>query len=482
MQDRETAAAAAESELTNLGVAEAAQAIRKGEVSAEAYVSALLRHARRNADLKAFITVDEQGALSAAREADQARAKGRNAPLLGVPLGVKDSYLTAGLRTTLGVGALKDFPPTEDANAVATLRGAGAIVLGKNNLVELSYGLTGENAPWGQAANPHAAGHITGGSSSGSAAAVAARLVPAALGGDTIGSIRVPASLCGVVGFKPTTRRWPREGVAPISHTLDTTGVFARSVKDCALIDQVVTNAPAADQEIRGHLKGARFAFAPRQYLSLVDPEVEAKFRSTLVRLADAGAEIVEIDLGEDFQGLALQTTWGLFFRETKASLTEFLERHAIPVTFEELHASLRPGIKDAWDHFVIPGAAGYLSEDAYHALTVDRLALKERMGQVFTRHGANALIFPTTPCTAPVVDHQVQFTVAGQAVDFRVLANNTIPASGAGLPGISLPIGIDNHHLPIGMELDGQEGQDRALLGLAARVETVLRAQSGTI
>jgi mandelamide amidase len=279
------------------------------------------------------------------------------------------------------------------------------------------------------------------------------------------------------VGFKPTTRRWPREGVAPISHTLDTTGVFARSVEDCALIDQVVTGAPAAKPDAGADLKGIRFAFAPRQYLNPVDPEIKAQFRNTLLRLAEAGAEIVEIDLGEDFQPLALRTTWSLFFRETKASLTEFLERHAIPITFEDLHEGLRAGIKDAWDHFVIPGAPGYLSEQAYHALATDRLAVRERMSEVFTRHGAHALIFPTTPCTAPTVDRQTQFTVGGQEADFRVLANNTIPASAAGLPGISLPIGRDSHDLPTGLELDGPEGEDRALLGLAARVEKVLSA-----
>ncbi|HEY4031648.1 MAG TPA: amidase family protein [Caulobacteraceae bacterium] len=462
-------------ELVGLGVAGAAEAIRRGEVSAETYVSALLDRARQQDGLRAFITLDESGSLAAAREADRARAKGLDAPLLGVPLGVKDSYLTAGLRTTLGVGALKDFRPTEDAEAVGMLKAAGAIVLGKNNLVELSYGLTGDNGPYGQVGNPHAHGHVTGGSSSGSAAAVAARLVPGTLGGDTIGSIRVPASLCGVVGFKPTTRRWPREGVAPISHTLDTTGVFARAVEDCALIDLVVTGAPAQGLEARSDLKGTRFAFAPRQYLNRIDPEVEVQFRNTLLRLADAGADIIEIDLGEDFQALALQTTWSLFFRETKASLADFLERHAIPVSFEDLHDGLRPGIKEAWDHFVIPGAPGYLSEQAYHALKVDRLAVKERMSAVFTRHGANALIFPTTPCTAPTVERQSQFTVGGQEVDFRVLANNTIPTSAAGLPGISLPIGLDGHGLPIGMELDGPEGHDRALLQLAARVEKVL-------
>jgi mandelamide amidase len=464
-------------ELTRLGVSGAAKAIRRGEVSAENYVSALLAEARQDEGLRAFITLDEPGALSAAREADKARAKGLSAPLLGVPLGIKDSYLTAGLRTTLGVGALRDFQPTEDAEAAALLKAAGAIVLGKTNLVELSYGLTGDNGPYGQVGNPHAPGHVTGGSSSGSAAAVAAGLVPAALGGDTIGSIRVPASLCGVVGFKPTTRRWPRGGVAPISHTLDTTGVFARSVEDCVLVDQIVTGAPAAELEGRIDLGGNRFAFAPRQYLNPVNPEVEAQFRAALLRLADAGAEIVEIDLGEDFQALALHTTWSLFFRETKASLSEFLERHAIPVTFEDLHEGLRAGVKEAWDHFVIPGAPGYLSEQAYHALSTDRLAVKERMSEIFTRHGAHALVFPTTPCTAPKVDRQTQFTVGGQEVDFRVLANNTIPASAAGLPGVSLPIGPDSHGLPIGLELDGPEGEDRALLGLAARVEKILSA-----
>ena len=481
MQDQQAKAATANMpssmELTRLGVAAAADAIRRGEVSAEAYVSALLAEARRNEDLRAFITLDESGALSAARAADKARAKGLDAPLLGVPLGIKDSYLTAGLRTTLGVEALGDFQPTEDAAAVATLRTAGAIVLGKTNLVELSYGLTGDNGPYGQVGNPHSRDHVTGGSSSGSAAAVAAGLTPATLGGDTIGSIRVPASLCGVVGFKPTTRRWPREGVAPISHTLDTTGVFARSVEDCALIDQIVTHTPAAEAEVTANLKGIRLAFAPRQYLDLVDPEVEARFRRTLVRLAEAGAEIVEIDMGEDFQALTLRTTWSLFFRETKTSLTEFLKHHAIPATFEDLHEGLRAGVKDAWDHFVIPDAPSYLPEQAYQALAVDRLAIKERMSEVFTRHGARALIFPTTPCTAPTIERQSQFTIAGREVDSRVLANNTIPTSAAGLPGISLPIGLDDHGLPIGLELDGSEGEDRALLGLAARVEKVLSA-----
>ena len=171
--------------------------------------------------------------LAAARHADKARAAGSTAPLLGVPLGVKDSYATRGLRTTLGTGILGSFRPNEDAEIVSAIKDAGGIVFGKNNLVEMSYGLTGNNINYGQVKNPYSYEHVAGGSSSGSGASVAARIVPAALGGDTVGSIRVPASLCGVVGFKPTTGRWSRDGVAPISHTLDTTGVLARTVEDC---------------------------------------------------------------------------------------------------------------------------------------------------------------------------------------------------------------------------------------------------------
>src|SRR5262245_48729075 len=291
-------------DLTSLGVAAAAAAVRNGDITSEAYTTALLQRARALAELNAFITINEAAVLEAARGADKARAAGSAAPLLGVPLGVKDSYLTKGLPTSLGLDSLAHFVPREDADAVDAIKRAGALVFGKNNLVEMSYGLTGHNARFGQVKNPHAPDRASGGSSSGSAAAVAAGLVPASLGGDTVGSIRVPASFCGVVGFKPTTGRWPRNGVAPISHTLDTTGVFTRSVEDCALLDQVVTGEQATEFSDSHDLKGARLAFAPRQFLNLVDPEVETRFREVVRRLQDAGAEIVEVDLGEDFNAL----------------------------------------------------------------------------------------------------------------------------------------------------------------------------------
>ncbi|UGY05820.1 amidase family protein [Bradyrhizobium quebecense] len=467
-----------------LGLAAAAAAIRNGEITSEAYTAALLRRARTLAELNAFITIDEAAVLAAARNADKARAAGLAAPLLGVPLGVKDSYLTKGLPTSLGLDSLAHFVPREDADAVRAIKSSGALVFGKNNLVEMSYGLTGHNARYGQVKNPHARGRVAGGSSSGSAASVAAGLVPASLGGDTIGSIRVPASFCGVVGFKPTTGRWPRKGVAPISHTLDTTGVFARSVEDCILVDQVVTGEQAAESSDGGYgLKGARLAFAPRQFLDLVDSEVETRFRSVVRRLQDAGAEVVEVDLGDDFNALVQTATWGIFAHETMGAISEFLRRHDIPTTFEAIYEGLKPQLRQAWGHIVLPGGAGATSAEAYQtALDVSRPEIQRRVNTAFVSHGALVILQPTTPCTAPLIEEQATVHIAGQEVSYLALANHTISASSVGLPGINLPVGLSRAGLPIGLELDAPLRSDRTLLALARKIEGVLGAEPTAI
>ncbi len=458
-----------------ISVAQAARAMRDGKFSAEAYAESLLWRAREQSALQAFITIDDEAVIAAAAAVDKARAAGASDPLLGIPLGVKDSYLTSGLRTTLGVSNLRNFVPDHDAGVVGAVKGAGAIIFGKNNLVEMSFGLTGDNGPYGQVKNPHAHERVSGGSSSGSAAAVAAGIVPAAFGGDTIGSIRVPASLCGVVGFKPTTGRWPRDGVAPISHVLDTTGVFTRTVEDCELIDQVVTKSPPSTTAEQGDLTGVRFAYAPKQYLDLVDTHVEARFYEVIRRLRDGGAEVVEVDFGDEFAPLANETTWNLFFRETMEAITDFLRDNDIPSSFDEIYGDLKPGLKEVWQHLVLPTGSKWLTPDAYHkALTVDRPKIQRLFSEAFAKSGAEALISPTTPCTAPEIGKENEFLIGGTQVTFAALAQNTIPASGAGLPAISLPMGKVSNDLPIGLEIDAPADGDRRLLTLARRVEAL--------
>jgi mandelamide amidase len=469
-------AASAKAERASLGLMAAAKAIRRGDLTSEAYTTALLRRARLLGDLNAFITIDEVGLLAAARDADKARAAGSSLPLLGVPLGIKDSYLTQGIPTSLGLKPLAGFVPQEDAEAVGAVKEAGALVFGKTNLVEMSFGLTGHNEAYGQVRNPICRDRVSGGSSSGSAAAVAAGIVPASLGGDTIGSIRVPASLCGVIGFKPTTGRWPRGGVAPISPTFDTTGVIARSVEDCALIDGVVTGAVATGRAATAAgLQGVRLAYAPRQFLDLIEPDVEARFREALVWLCDAGADVVEVDLGNDFAALSQSATWSIFFHETMGAVSAFLRDHDIPITFEGVVDSLKPELQGAWRSMVMPDGGGATSIETYQAaLMASRPEIQRRFDVIFAEHGVQAMLQPTTPCTAPLIDQQTKFLIGERDVSDLVLANHTLVASLLGLPGISLPAGRSRGGLPIGLELDAPVKSDRALLGLAWRIEDV--------
>ncbi len=461
----------------DLGLTAAARAIRNGDMTSEAFTSALLHRARAEADLNAFISIDETKVLAAAREADKAREAGASSPLLGVPLGVKDSYLTKGLPTSLGLEPLAQFVPQEDAEAVRAIKDAGALVFGKNNLVEMSFGLTGHNAGYGQVKNPVSRDRVSGGSSSGSAASVAAGIVPASLGGDTIGSIRVPASLCGVVGFKPTTGRWPRGGVAPISHTLDTTGVIARSVEDCTLVDQIVTGATFSNisTAVSG-LEDVRLVYAPRQFLDLVEPGVEARFREVVQHLRDVGAEVIEVDLGDDFNNLASSATWSIMFHETMGAVSEFLRQHHVPLTFNGVVDSLKPELQAAWRYMILPDGGGATSPETYRAaLTVSKPEVQRRIDAALTEHGAQAILQPTTPCTAPLIEQQVKFLIGEREVNDLVLADHTLVASLLGLPGISIPVGTSHDGLPIGVELDAPANGDRLLLGIAHRIEGVL-------
>ena len=464
--------------LHDLTVTEAAAAIKDGSVSASTYAAALLS---RNRDLKgrnAFITIYEDVVLEAAAKADEHRSAGKIlGPLHGVPIAVKDSMNTFDLPTSIGTKVLAGFRPKKDATIVASLRNAGAIIFGKNNLVEMSYGLTGLNAHYGQAVNPYDLTRVTGGSSGGAGASVGGRLVPAAFGGDTVGSIRVPASFSGVVGFRPSTGRWAGTGVAPIANTFDTPGPMARSVADVALLDAVVTGSSLSlASSSAKSLKGVRFGFAPQTHLDLVDQEVERTFYESLAKLKDAGAEVVEIDLGDDFQTLAYQANWPIFFHETTPHVTEYLKEIQAPVSFDDIYKGLGANVDFFWSDAVVPGAPNYVSvADYQHSLNVLRPSLQQRYADAFRANGIEAILFPTTPLVAPPIGTSSVVTIAGKEVPALNIAKNVFASSCAGLPGISIPMGLSSGGLPIGLELDGKAGDDVRLLDIAALVSSVL-------
>jgi indoleacetamide hydrolase len=467
-------------DLTELTVSSAAKAIKHGDVSAREYAAALLVRSKEHADLNAFIAVNADVLLEAAEKADKDQRSGKpTGPLHGVPIGIKDSMCTIDLPTSIGTKVLASFRPERDATVVAAVRMAGGIVFGKNNLVEMSYGLTGLNEHHGQAKNPYDKQRVTGGSSSGAGASVGARLVPAALGGDTVGSIRVPASFCGVVGFRPTTGRWPGANIAPISHAFDTPGPMARSVEDCALLDAVVTGRGLPNaSEAQGSLEGVRVGIAPKQFLDIIDPEVEQTFFATIVKLKAAGMEVVELDLGDDFASLADRANWPIFFHDTMPHVTEYLREIGAPVTFEDIFEGLGSNLKDFWRDNVVPGGRSFVSENTFReSMDIHRPALRKRYADAFRSSGIGALLFPTTPLVAPPLTTGDEITIAGRAVSFINIAKNAFPSSCAALPGISVPMGLSSLGLPMGLEMDGKSGDDEKLLSLAVRVSAVIGA-----
>src|ERR1700722_1414231 len=285
-------AVAGPSELCNLSAVEAVARMSQGALPAERYAEALLARCRAAKALNAFITLEPDRVLEDARSRDRERAAGaKPGPLFGLPIPVKDSVNTRNYPTTGGTPALRHFRPKEDAPVVAALRGAGAIVLGKTNLHELSFGWTSNNLAFGAVRNPYDLTRIPGGSSGGTAAAIAARLAPLGVAEDTEGSIRVPAAFCGIAGFRPTTGRYSTRACVPISPLFDQVGPHARNVADLALFDSVAASDGSPLQA--PSLQGLRLGVVRDYWFVGLDPEVERVTDRALEQLRSAGVEIV---------------------------------------------------------------------------------------------------------------------------------------------------------------------------------------------
>ena len=456
---------------TALTISEAAAAIRRGETTALAYAEALLAQADKAASLNAFIHHHPEQVRAAARAADT-KTSAAAGPLHGVPLALKDNLDTADMPTTGGTPGLKGHRPKRNAQVVQKLLDAGAIAFGKANLHELAYGITNNNAGFGAARNPYDPTRIPGGSSGGVGAAVGARIVPGGIGSDTGGSVRVPAALCGIVGFRPTTGRWSQAGVVPISHTRDTPGPMTRSVADCVLLDSVVTGSVAPAAQVS--LKGLRLGVPRAHFWSPLDTETARLMEDVLAHLRDAGAILVEADIA-DIARLDGEAGFPIALYETVTDLNAYLAGHGSPLRYAELVAQCAS-----------PDVAGLLQslhgeaaipEAAYrHALDVLRPQLQAAYRDHFRRHEIDAVVFPTTPLpAAPIGDDETVLLNGERVPTFFTFIRNSSPGSVAGIPGISLPAALTATGLPLGIELDAAEGADARLLAIALAVERVL-------
>lgn len=440
-----------------------------------AAMQATLARAEQASALGAFIYLDDAGALDAAQKAQAKVAAGTSTGALhGVAIAVKDNIHVAGMPNTAGTPALKGFVPRDNNPALQRLLDAGAIVVGKTNMHELAFGITSNNAAYGPVRNAHDATRIAGGSSGGTAVAVAAGVVEMGLGTDTGGSTRIPPALNGVVGFRPTLGRYPAGGVTPISQTRDTVGPIANNVTNTALLDCVMSACDSSLQPTA--LQGLRLGVPKHYFYENLAADVDAAMQSALARLKAAGVILVEVEmplLEQANNGVSFPVVLYEFMRELPA----YLDAQSTGVSMPQLVAAIASPDVAATVHAQLGEAA--IPESVYQqAVDQFRPQLQSIYQQTFANYDVAALIMPTTPLTAqPIATSDEMVSLNGtQVPTFPTYIRNTDPSSNAGIPSLTLPAGKGQDGLPIGIMLDGPHNSDRRLLSIALAIETLFK------
>ena len=464
-------------ELTSLRIAPALELMRAREISALELTEAHLTQIDRlDPDIRAFLTVSADFAREQAHAADEARAAGDERPLLGIPIALKDVLSTKGIETTCGSKILKGYHPIFDATAVARLYDAGAVMLGKLNMDEFAMGSSTENSGFFPTANPWNLDHVPGGSSGGSAAAVAANMAQATLGTDTGGSIRQPASFCGLSAIKPSYGRVSRYGLIAYGSSFDQAGPFARSVEDVARVLGVIagrdpldsTSMPTAVPDylaaLDGEIAGLKIGIPAEYFAEGLQPEVESSARAAVAQLEDMGAEARELSFKH--ADYCLPAYYIIAMAEASANLARYdgvrfgarVDGADLIDTYKKTRGA---GFGEEVKRRIMLGtytlSAGYY--DAYYGKAqAVRTLIREDFDALFDE--VDVLIAPVAPTTAfkfgEVTDDPLRMILAD------VL---TISANLAGIPGLSVPCGFDRSGLPIGMQILGAPFTEERLL-----------------
>jgi mandelamide amidase len=427
-----------------------------------AAASEILARAAEASDLNIFTALAPDVLLT-----DAARAAGARGPLRGVPLVVKDNIHVAGLPNTAGTPGLADFVPHADALAVHRLREAGALIVGKTNMHELAMGATSANRHFGVVKNPRDRDKFAGGSSGGTAAAIAAGIAPAGLGTDTGGSVRVPAALTGIFGLRPTTGRYSADGVTPLSSTRDTIGPMATSLSLLEAIDGVVTGDDKTHSPPPP--RGIRLGIPIGDMVRDIADDVGQAWEEALITLHRAGVELVDVDLSEV---VARESRSGelLVGFEANVQLPRYLDSYDTEVNYSDLIAQISsPDVARAFS------GREPLSPEGYARCLHDRRVAQAAYERAIVDARLDAVVFPTTPATAKSWSTETEsFLLRGRMVPtFQTMIRNTSPGSFTGQPGLTLPLPASG--LPVGFALDGARGSDRRLLALGRSLERIL-------
>jgi indoleacetamide hydrolase len=462
--------------------AEIVAAIRSKKMTASSAVKAAIERAEQLKDLNVFIFINRDGALAAAAEIDEGRSGPVGGRLAGLPIVIKDNINTADMPTSGGTPALQNAQPWRNAPSMDKLFKAGAVIIGKTNLHELAFGITSTNLSSfaGPVKNPYDKTRIPGGSSGGTAAAIAAGIVTCGLGTDTGGSTRIPAALTGTVGLRPSVgdggaqRRYnDPDMVVPISHTRDTVGPMGRTVADVALLDSVITGTPMVTAE---PLRGKRLGI-PAAFWAGLDRDVEAVTKAARAKLADAGVVLVDVDMPGLFEQNA-KVSFPVALHEPIADIPAYLKASQINgITLADIAGQIAsPDVKGAFGA-IMADAFGAAYQDA---ISVQRPTLQKIYETYFRDNNLDAILFPTTVAAAPPIDAvkgsgEMSINGGAPVPIFDTMIRNTDPGSNAGIPGLSLFAGMTPGGLPVGLEIDGPVGSDTKLLGLGLSIEAIL-------
>ena len=377
----------------------------------------------------------------------------KSLPLFGVPLVIKDNILTQIYPTSNGVKALQPYSSRVNAIVAEQLLTNGAVIVGKSNLHEFAGGITSVNSDFGAVTDPSQQGYFVGGSSGGSAVAVKTQMVPVAIGSDTAGSVRIPASLVGVVGFRPTTSRYSTEGMFPLSTTFDAVGIMSNSVKDVQIVDSVLATTPVK----KCSKKQFNLAIPKNHYFDSIDSEIRERYIEVMQKVYQDGHQLLEINvpnLAHQFKILSAMTQYEAHEEHPRFIHTYFkgfkLQQLSQSISSEHVRTLVTSFQKDI------------IKPNHYRQLKRQHYDIKQQFKKIFERYQIDALIYPTTIKTANKLETE---HTDGLVKQFTA---NTLPAAIADMPSISLPLGINSVNLAFGISLDGQTGQDECLLATA--------------
>ena len=462
-----------------------AAALRDRKVSAvELATESLARIDAGNPKINAFVTVDRDGALAAARAADERLAAGQGGPLTGIPLAHKDVFCTEGVLTTCGSKMLANFVSPYDAHVVSLLKAAGTVMVGKANMDEFAMGSSNENSHFGPTRNPWNTSRVPGGSSGGSAAAVAARMVPIATGTDTGGSIRQPAALCGITGIKPTYGRVSRYGMIAYASSLDQGGAFGRSAEDCAVLLSAMAGHDPRDstsleqgpedfaRDLAKPLAGLRIGLPKEFFAEGMSDDVRAAVEAAIAEYRKLGATTVEVSLPN--ARLAIPAYYVIAPAEASSNLSRFDgvrygHRAAEYGDLNDMYCKSRAqGFGGEVKRRILVGTY-VLSHGYYDAYSLQAQKVRRMIADDFQQAFAQCDVIagPVAPSVAWKIGEHGDDPVADYLADIF-----TLPASLAGLPGLSLPAGFGENAMPVGLQLIGNYFGEAKLLNAAHRFQ----------